>query len=255
MTSNRIPEQIAAILLLLCIAVEALASGVNHVFIVSFDGGKPSVMRDSAMPVFKNMQQQGACTSAAFTVVPSFTLVAHASMLTGVQPNKHMIDWNDWQPAKGPVQVPTVFELAKRKGLVTGLFAGKEKFKHFNIPESLDLFSTEHSAALEVAKTAAEFIVSEKPNLTFIHFADSDNAGHSYGWGSEEQKRAFADQDAALQILRRAVMEAGIEKDSVFILTADKTPPSPACHPYNAARAHPTAKVPSPLYREYPPDV
>lgn len=213
-------RKIAVISLLLSLAVDVLA-GVDHVFIVSFDGGKPAVMRDSNMPVFKQMQQHGACTSAAFTVVPSYTLVAHASMLTGVQPNKHLIDWNDWRPGNGPVAVPTIFSLAKEKGLTTGLFAGKTKFKHFEIPRSLDLFSAGEISALNVAKAAAEFIANEKPNLTFIHFADSDNAGHSYGWGSDEQKRAFADQDRALQILRDAVAAAGIEKDSVFILTAD----------------------------------
>lgn len=221
MTLNLICKQIGAIFLLVCLAVEAFATVASHVFIVSFDGGKPSVMQDSAMPVFKNMVQQGACTSTAFTVVPSFTLVAHASMLTGVQPNKHMIDWNDWRPANGPVQVPTIFALAKKKGLTTGLIAGKAKFKHLDIPHSLDLFSAGETSAQDVAKIAAQFIMKNKPNLTFIHFADSDNAGHSYGWGSEEQKRAFADQDAALQVLRNAVVEAGIEKDSVFILTAD----------------------------------
>jgi predicted AlkP superfamily pyrophosphatase or phosphodiesterase len=214
-------KQIGAIFLFLSLVGEALAAGASHVFIVSFDGGKPSVMQDSAMPVFKHMVQKGACTSTAFTIVPSFTLVAHASMLTGVQPNKHLIDWNDWWPAKGPVQVPTIFALAKEKKLITGLFAGKAKFKHFDLPNSLDLFAVEENSALDVAKLAAQFIVKQKPNLTFIHFADSDNAGHSYGWGSDEQKRAFADQDAALQVLRSAVKEAGIEKDSVFILTAD----------------------------------
>lgn len=214
-------RKIAVIFLLMCLASEAFSSGVDHVFIVSFDGGKPSVMRDSNMPVFKDMQRHGACTSAAFTVVPSFTLVAHTSMLTGVQPNKHLIDWNNWQPAKGPVRVPTIFALAKAKGLTTGLVAGKEKFKHLEIPHSLDLFSASESSALEVANTAAEFILTQKPNLTFVHFADSDNAGHMFGWGSDEQKLAFADQDAALAILRKAVAKAGIEKDSVFILTAD----------------------------------
>lgn len=221
MAIKLICKQIGAIFFLVCLAGEALAAAANHVFIVSFDGGKPSVMQDSAMPVFKHMVQQGACTSTAFTIVPSFTLVAHASMLTGVQPNKHLIDWNDWWPAKGLVQVPTIFALAKKNGLTTGLIAGKAKFKHFDIPHSLDLFSAGETSAQDVAKIAAQFIVKNKPNLTFIHFADSDNAGHGYGWGSEEQKRAFADQDAALQVLRNAVAEAGIEKDSVFILTAD----------------------------------
>jgi predicted AlkP superfamily pyrophosphatase or phosphodiesterase len=210
-----------ALTLLAKFSAPAFAENARHVFIVSFDGGKPSVMQESAMPVLKHMQKQGASTWQAFTVDPSITLVAHASMLTGVQPNKHLIDWNEWKQEKGLVQVPTIFALAKKQGLITGLIAGKEKFKHLNTPQSLDLFSIPAYSALRVAKTAADFILAKKPNLTFIHFADSDGAGHEFGWGSAEQKASFADEDAALKILRDAITQAGIEKDSVIILTAD----------------------------------
>src|SRR5207253_2768050 len=66
-----------------------------------------------------------------------------------------------------------------------------------------------------------KFIAEKKPNLCFIHFADSDGAGHKYGWGSPEQIQAFAEEDLALKILRDAVDAAGIGKDSVFIPSAD----------------------------------
>lgn len=205
----------------LCLSCCTQAASARHVFIVSFDGGKPSVMQDSAMPLFKQMQQQGASSPQAFTVVPSITLVAHTSMLTGLQPNKHLITWNEWLPEKGLVQVPTIFALAKKHGLITGLIAGKDKFKHLNSPGSLDLFAVPAYSACDVAAAAAEFIVAKKPNLTFIHFADSDGAGHQYGWGSPEQKHVFAVQDTALQTLRQAIARAGLEKNSVIILTAD----------------------------------
>ncbi|HMU68082.1 MAG TPA: ectonucleotide pyrophosphatase/phosphodiesterase [Cellvibrionaceae bacterium] len=207
--------------LLLGVTSPAQAAGARHVFIISFDGGKPSVMQASAMPLFKQMAQQGASTMQAFTVVPSITLVSHTSMLTGVQPNKHLIDWNEWSPEKGLVQVPTIFALAKKHGLITGLIAGKDKLKHLNTANSLDLFAIPAYAAQEVATTAAEFIRTKKPNLTFIHFADSDGAGHEFGWGSEQQKAAFAAEDSALEQVRKAITQAGIERDSVIILTAD----------------------------------
>ena len=60
-----------------------------------------------------------------------------------------------------------------------------------------------------------------KTHLTFIHFADSDGAGHEFGWGSAQQKDAFAVEDRALEIIRKAIREVGIERDSVIILTAD----------------------------------
>lgn len=208
-------------ILLLGVSSNVQAAAARHVFIISFDGGKPSVMLESVMPLFKQMQQQGASTLQAYTVVPSITLVAHTSMLTGVQPNKHLIDWNEWTPDKGLVQVPTIFLLAKKQGLSTALIAGKEKFKHLNTANSLDLFAIPAYKAQAVASTAADYIVAKKPNLMFIHFADSDGTGHEFGWGSPEQKAAFAAEDKALNLVRTAIAKAGIEHDSVIILTAD----------------------------------
>ena len=193
----------------------------NHVFIVSFDGGKPSVMRESSMPTLFSMVEEGALTWTAQTVKPSITLVSHTSMLTGVQPEKHKISWNDWFPERGLVKVPTVFSVARKKGLKTALFAGKEKFKHLEVPQSLDKFAVPGYYSKTVAAEAAAYIVQEKPNLCFIHFADSDGAGHEFGWGSKEQKQSFADEDAALRVLRAAVRKAGLESRSTFILSAD----------------------------------
>ena len=193
----------------------------QHVFIVSFDGGKPAVMQKSAMPVLFDMAKTGAASWNAQTVLPSITLVSHTSMLTGVQPAKHKILWNTWIPANGLVKVPTVFQLARNTGYTTGLFAGKEKFRHLNVPNTIDEFQIPAYNAQIVADAAAKYIIEKKPNLCFIHFADSDGTGHEFGWGSPEQIKAFADEDAALKTLRDAVEKAGIAKDSTFILSAD----------------------------------
>ncbi len=193
----------------------------QHVFIVSFDGGKPAVMQKSAMPTLFDMVKTGAATWKAQTVFPSITLVSHTSMLTGVGPAKHKILWNSWIPRNGLVKVPTVFQLARNNGYTTALFAGKEKFRHLNVPGSLDEFQIPSYSAQIVASAAAKYIVEKRPNLCFIHFADSDGAGHKYGWGSPQQVQSFADEDAALQTLRDAVKTAGIADESVFILTAD----------------------------------
>jgi predicted AlkP superfamily pyrophosphatase or phosphodiesterase len=195
----------------------------EHVFIISFDGGKPSVMKESKMPTFMKMMQEGAGTLEAQTIFPSITLISHTSMLTGVGPEKHHVMWNEWIPEKGMVPVPTIFSVAKKydKNLTTAMFVGKQKFAHLFLPGSLNAFSMPSYSALIVAKQASEFIKEEKPNLCFIHFADSDGAGHAYGWGTPEQIKAFGDEDKALAIVRDAIRKAGIEKKSVIILTAD----------------------------------
>jgi len=52
-------------------------------------------------------------------------------------------------------------------------------------------------------------------------FPDPDTIGHELGWGSPEQLEAFADADAALGVVLKAIRKAGIAKTSVVIVSAD----------------------------------
>lgn len=217
----------------------------EHVFIISIDGGKPAVIADSKMPVLKKLAAEGAYTWKATSIIPPKTLPAHTSMLTGVGPDTHKIVWNDYLPEKGIIQVPTAFSRAKQAGLSTAMFVGKEKFRHLLVPGSVDEFSFNQAAAHKVEKTvvnesgksetlleytvlanvvaadAAVYISQKKPNLCFIHFTDTDDNGHLFGWGSREQKKAFAEVDAALGVVLKAIRKAGIADESVIIITAD----------------------------------
>ena len=208
-------------LLLLLFAPAALAGPVKHVVIISIDGGKPAVMRESRMPNLIRMVEEGAHTWNAQTVLPSITLVSHTSMLTGVGPTKHKVLWNSWIPSRGCVKVPTVFALAKKAGLTTAAFAGKAKFKHLNVPDTLDRFDIPSYVSEKVAKAASDYLAAKRPNLLFIHFADPDGAGHQDGWGSDTQKKSFADVDSALGTVRAAIEKAGIADSTVVLISAD----------------------------------
>ena len=200
----------------------AEARRADHVFIISFDQGDPDVIQQSQMPLFHKMATEGAHSWNAYTIVPSLTLPSHTSMLTGVGPQAHQVLWNDYEPANGVVKLPTIFSIAKQRGLKTAMFVGKEKFKHLNLPGSVDTFvwPQPEDGALAVAKAFAEQVGTLKPNLCFIHFRDPDTEGHKYGSHSPEKKKALADCDRALGIIKGAVDAAGLT-NSVFILTAD----------------------------------
>jgi len=231
---------LAAVICLFALSSRA-AARVEHVFIISIDGGKPAVIQQSQMPVLERMVGEGACTWTANTIFPSITLPSHTSMLSGVGPKKHKILWNKWLPTNGIVRVPTVFSLAKQAGYSTAMFVGKEKFRHLLLPGSVDQFEYSHLQAQEVIKTAnggtqdkegtvladevareaAAYILRQKPNLCFIHFADPDVAGHKYGWGSPQQIKSLASTDAALGLLMKAIDQAGIADQTVILLSAD----------------------------------
>lgn len=213
----------------------------EHVFIISIDGGSPAIIEKSDMPVLKKLAKQGAYSWDAKTVVP-LTLPAHTSMVTGVRTNVHRITWNSYVPSNGVVQFPTIFAAAKAKGFTTALFAAKEKFKHLDQPGTVDHFFYDSKAAVMILKSdngdkiykkegilssicvasnAADYIVREKPQLCFIHLADPDTVGHTFGWESSEQRKAMANTDRAIAMVVDSIREAGIAKKSVILISAD----------------------------------
>ena len=198
-------------------------SAVKRVVIISLDGGKPAVMRVSRMPHLEGMLKHSASTMKAQAVIPSITLVNHTSMLTGVKPAKHKITWNEWEPLKGMVPVPTIFSLTKKfnKKLRTGLFAAKQKFTHLFLPGSLDNYVVIGDYAPSVATAAADTIRRNTPDLLFVHFADPDATGHTYGWGSPQQKKGFADCDKGIEIIVSALRRKGLMDETVVIISAD----------------------------------
>jgi len=233
---------IVCVILALSTSAAMATARVEHVFVVSIDGGNPEVMQRTRMPVLNRLMKQGAYTFDAKTIMPPFTLPAHTSMLTGVGTNQHKITWSNYVPTNGEVGVPTVFSVAKAAGFSTAMFVGKEKFRHLLQSGVVDEFSFDQGAstvvteddaggvhkkqegnafARTVAKQAADYIVRNRPNLCFIHFSDPDTVGHERGWGSVEQLKAFADTDKALGILLKAIRQARIDKESVIIISAD----------------------------------
>jgi len=226
----------------ICAMTALGAPRADHVFIISIDGGKPAVIQQSDMPVLRQIVSEGAHTWKARTIFPSKTLPSHTSMLTGVDPKKHKVLWNDWTPKKGMIRSPSVFTEAKSANLSTAMFVGKAKFRHFLVPGMVDEFGYNQDHAAEVTKVvagqktavkegtvlakyvaqdAARYILEKKPDLCFIHFTDTDDYGHKYGWGSPQQMKAFANVDAALGVVIKAIQQAGIASQSVVIITAD----------------------------------
>jgi arylsulfatase A-like enzyme len=198
---------------------------VEHVLIVSVDGLRPDMMLRNNTPVMKSLMRSGCFTMWAHTTEVSITLPSHVSMLTGVVPERHAIWWNielDKEYMRYP-SVPTIFELAKARGLTTALAVGKGKLEALGKKGTLDwaYWPDGYAQANQVAQEARNIIEQHRPQLFFIHFPDVDAAGHGSGWGSRQQSLAVEKCDQALGIVIAALRQAGIWENTVIIVTSD----------------------------------
>src|SRR3954463_9769364 len=108
----------------------------ERLVIISIDGARPDLLLRANTPTVHGLIPRSTFTFWARTTPHSITLPSHTSMLTGVVPRKHKIEWNEDLELVHPVypSYPTLFEVAKRAGYTTGMVASKSKFRVLNKP-------------------------------------------------------------------------------------------------------------------------
>jgi predicted AlkP superfamily pyrophosphatase or phosphodiesterase len=191
------------------------------VIIISIDGLRPDAIDQADTPTLDALIAAGAYQPVAQAVLPSVTLVNHASMLGGMTPEKHGIFWNSNEPDLGKIKGPTVFSLAHEAGLSTAMVVGKPKLEHLVLPNSVDNFVYAGFTDRQVVNEALNIIQTQLPNLLFIHLPDVDSAGHALGWMSLGQLLALEFTDSLLGEVVAALEEQDYLSQTLFIVTAD----------------------------------
>jgi arylsulfatase A-like enzyme len=195
----------------------------SRAIVISIDGLRPDVLLRADAPVLDRLMERGARTLRARTTALCNTLPSHTTMVTGVPPSQHGVDWNHALPAdrrKYPL-VPTLFERARQAGLTTALVAGKPKFLALDKPGSLGWSRVWSTNDATVAANAVELIATHAPQVMFVHFPGVDRAGHTWGWNSWAQRRAIAQADRCVGQILGALRDRGLLDSTLVIVTSD----------------------------------
>jgi hypothetical protein len=194
----------------------------RRVIIVSEDGMRPDALRLAHTPVHTRLMREGAWSLRARTIRQASTLPAHAAMLSGFDVVEHGLSWNSWHPERGFIRVPTVFTAAGGAGGEgSAAFVGKQKLEHIARPGSVDVFERPGYFCRKVVDQAAAYFVEKRPQIEFIHFSDPDDRGHRSGWMSADQIAGIGESDRCLGSLIDAVVKAGLEDETLIIVSAD----------------------------------
>ena len=225
----RMTRLFLALLVVLASAVPAHAAPrrpiptLSRVLILSVDGLRPDLALRANAPTIQGLLARGSFTMYARTTDVAVTLPSHTSMLTGVPPEKHKVDWNDDRPGRFPA-VPTLFEIARQAGYTTGMAAGKSKFHVFEEPGALDWSFVPTASVITdatVADTAVAWIATHPPQVFFVHLPGVDSAGHHYGWGSPEQLNAIATADSSIGRVLGALRDQHLLDSTLVIVSSD----------------------------------
>ncbi len=180
-------------------------------FLVSIDGMRPDSLQIGRTPNLDAMIAEGAWARRARTLMPCCTLPCHTSMFRGVEPARHGINGNVFQPLVRPV--PSVVDQIHAHGLRAGAFFNWGPLRDLYDPESVaaslylrDAHRAEGDA--KVADAAIRYCREEALDFAFVYLGWTDECGHLSGWMSEPYLDAVSHADECVGRLRAAFPEA-----------------------------------------------
>ena len=224
---NKLFESIGRILLvalLLFFTGFVWSQEAKYALVITVDGLRPDAISKSDAPNIKSLMKGGSNSLEALTVIPSRTIPAHTSLVTGLNSKRHGMELNQWTPIMGYVDTETMFSIAKKHGLKTAMFVGKDKLEYLAKPGSVDHFESTRESPRSVQEIIARFssyVKADKPELVLIHFPEPDLTGHKAGWMSKEYIKAFEDVDRAIGEILVSLRKAGIYDNTFIVITAD----------------------------------
>lgn len=170
-----------------------------------------------------------SCLSAS-SIMPSVTLPCHTSLFFSVDPDRHGITTNTWMPPVRPID--SLMDSAKKYGLKTAMFYNWEFLRDLNRPGSLDNsdyralkfdyrnhpdnFQKDLAAEREMTDRVLQYYQEEDPDLCFIYYGLTDEAGHNFSWMSDKYLEALGNAENCVRRIRTALSE-----DYQVIVTAD----------------------------------
>ncbi len=231
----KLPKILYAVVLCLTVtfvSVDARAEltrpipAVTRIVIITIDGCRPDLLLRANTPFIHSLLPAASFSFWARTTAESVTLPSHASLLTGVPPTKHEIQWNKDLPLEHPVYpaYPTLFQLAKKAGYTTAMVAGKSKFINLAVPGSLDWKFIPGETKIEdadVVEQAIRIIKEHQPQVLFVHFPSTDNSGHAKGWASPDQMATLERVDGCVAQIFKTLADQKLTDSTVVLVTAD----------------------------------
>jgi predicted AlkP superfamily pyrophosphatase or phosphodiesterase len=253
-------------------------SGIRHVWVISVDGlglspdgflsGDAYMHTDYRgpwVPTLRQMVQKGVFAEHLLPVLPADSYPSEVSIATGFNPGSHGIVTNKaWDPfernMKGwrwyseDIRVPTLWELAKDRGLVTALISwpctvgaradvlvpdfwrahtkeDEKLLRSMSTPNFFDHVMGEYPELTNqlldpnlhdeaITNLALDAIKTKRPELLMLHLIHPVFAQHVYGPSSEDAEYAFEDTDRQIERLIEAAKDAGIWDDTVIVLVS-----------------------------------
>ncbi len=189
------------------------------VILILIDGMRADAFMTCSNDYAQKLLKESAYTLEAKTVLPSVTLPCHMSLFLSVPPERHGVLTNTYVPQVRPVD--GLCERLNFAGKKCAFFYNWEQLRDLSRPGMMSVsFMCSETKEAETDRTVTDCAIAciekYKPDFTFLYLGETDDAGHRFGWMSEEYLCRLS---AALDCVKEVVEKFG--NGYTVILCAD----------------------------------
>jgi hypothetical protein len=223
-------------LIIICIqlltsSISAQTTSTKHVILIGIDGVSSEAFQYSNTPVINNLIRQGVISLKTRGVMPTIGAPNWATLLSGAGPEQHGVTSNNWsllnqgydptvKDAEG--YFPSIFAIIRKQmpKAVTAMFYDWEWLISYVNKKyiSKEQFVEGH---VMITSVAMNYFKKEKPLFTFIYYRHPDETSQSKGFSTKEYYQAINDIDIEIGKIVDGIKEAGLEKNTIIIITSD----------------------------------
>lgn len=187
--------------------------------LIVVDGMRPDALTN--VPQAQRIIKESASAMDASTVMPSVTLPCHMSLFHSVDPSRHGTTTNTYAPQVRPID--GLCEILHKSKKSSAFFYNWEELRDLSRPDSLSVshFCSGHKIGYDkantiVTDTAIRYLTEYDIDFAFLYLGYTDEAGHEYGWMSEQYMSAMKSSWEEIERVLNALPD-----DYTVIITAD----------------------------------
>lgn len=195
----------------------------GHVVIVGLDG-MGTFCTNTPTPRMDAIFANGAKTTNALSLFPTISAQNWGAMLLGADPEVHgltngIISRQEYTNRELPSIFTTVRQAYPDSTLCS--ICHWNPINHGIVEHDIGVEMQSADSGAQTTDKVVDCILSEKPDLLFIHIDDPDGAGHHYDYGSPGHLECITNVDAMVGRIYDACEAAGILDDTLFIVITD----------------------------------
>jgi hypothetical protein len=196
----------------------------KHVVVLGVDGAG-AFFEEADTPVIDDIFDGGAVTYQMLSENPTISAQCWGAMLHGVTSDVHGLTNSIVSSTPFPTdsRFPSVFRVIRSNNPDAKLAS----FSHWNpinvgiIEDGLGVHKETAGTDKELTEKIVTYLKEEAPTFLFVQFDDVDAAGHTNGYGTQEQLVKISEIDTYVSDIYNAYDNLDVLDDTLFIVTAD----------------------------------